>query len=1383
MSFNLFGPTTKKDIRVGYISTERGYVKGLSILEANQYAFRNPGTQFILETRDSTKYLSINEVNKLTPNDILPAKNASQGTCDGITGLEPNSGINTAKNPLVIFSGGSGVGAQGNPVIGTDGSLLDVILTNGGYGYKNPPNVTIVDPNRVGAGAVAISSLCTTTVDILEEYNLEEDFEEYDFSPENGAKPISGYGLRFGVDGEVIGEWDPSLYSNFAEDPIGIEIQKYQDFLKELENPWWHTRKEIPLSVTFRDKTSRVVHEVSFPQWDDKFMNQYAICPVPKSDVPGSDYAGRWCTFEWEENFPYTGEYIFRGMADNISKVYLDNDLVIEPRNFKGGPLPKDTAKKTVKSGVHRIKIDLLNKPANSGLVAQGAVEVFNTLDYIKKADRKLWRTNVFGKGGFLGEYGVCPFDTANTLKDNPYDGTHVIRWEHVSFPADGNYKIDIEVDDRVKLFIGNRSGNGAMEIGNGLKSVEDGGDEVIIEKEGFIGNSNKGTGKSTYTKFFKKGQYRIRAELYQKPGGRFGFGGKTGESAKLKGEIAPRFTREGGDLFLIVDGQGSGTINFSLKVDDNPRVAGDSLGSLRVGTVNLKRSRRTDGGRRGYKEKEVISGSGTFEAGQKYKIIVGGSSAGVGSPRVTPNQIEFLDTGGNDANATLVIGRISNVQPEQIKGLNPMALAIKITSETSEVARVSARTWNENPFGAALTIEAPLPPIPESPRVLSEGRCPENPTWTTRFPGGSEKWWPVTHIFADGTRSWSKFMNRYAISPIPPLSTPNSDGGGIIYSNSWEIDVPFEGFHGMKGTVDNGGRILVDGQVIMQGGYFTGAKFAGDVRSLEGFRTAAPKTKKFFLSKGKHTITVEVENRSSAKQKRVEKKIFSTQDWIAAPPKPVVTETTTESQSEEWVRVDDAFVPPTRTGRSITTTIPSNASFHRYDEGTYYKGKQIRSGGDWNDTNPNTNYIEWDANTRLTLGTYRASSGQRFAIAVWQKKTTTSQTTTTQIVNASSTSSTSVTKNGVTYSGPELFQINSPTTVNNWSNFMRTNAISPFISPVDTDNPAIADASFTFTWSNVNFPESGRYKVLFQTDNIGELYIDGQLIKESRSFRGEPQTSYAEISAGNYEVKVVCTNGRQPQNVLLGNNPMGFALKLLKDVVVSETSFSWQINPVGISAILIPPPCPKVVSGKGVVCDVIVKQPGNGYVSPPGPSFPSLVVVRSVLIDTPGINYSPDDNILIDGNPVPICKIDGFGRVLEVCPPPSPIFVTAFPSVTLPSATGVGFRGTPIMETIVVPEDVFDEEQLIQVTDLVGLKRTGYVNGKPYFGSVFSKDGQLYAGVYETIGELIPVYATLQESIDNRITTRPSAIIRQGTDVSSNDPRLNIPGTPQNLI
>ena len=71
-------------------------------------------------------------------------------------------------------------------------------------------------------------------------------------------------------------------------------------------------------------------------------------------------------------------------------------------------------------------------------------------------------------------------------MPDNPYAGTHVIRWEHIDFPADGNYDIEVDADDSVKLFIGNRTGEGVMGIGNGLRDINKGGDEVIIEN-GFM--------------------------------------------------------------------------------------------------------------------------------------------------------------------------------------------------------------------------------------------------------------------------------------------------------------------------------------------------------------------------------------------------------------------------------------------------------------------------------------------------------------------------------------------------------------------------------------------------------------------------------------------------------------------------------------------------------------------------------------------------------------------------------------------------------------------------------------------------------------------------------------------------------------------------------
>ena len=49
-SFNIFGPPTKEGITVGYISTDRGMVEGVTICEANAYAKLNPGTKTIPHT-------------------------------------------------------------------------------------------------------------------------------------------------------------------------------------------------------------------------------------------------------------------------------------------------------------------------------------------------------------------------------------------------------------------------------------------------------------------------------------------------------------------------------------------------------------------------------------------------------------------------------------------------------------------------------------------------------------------------------------------------------------------------------------------------------------------------------------------------------------------------------------------------------------------------------------------------------------------------------------------------------------------------------------------------------------------------------------------------------------------------------------------------------------------------------------------------------------------------------------------------------------------------------------------------------------------------------------------------------------------------------------
>jgi len=1775
MSFNIFGPATKKDIRVGYIDPDTGYVQNISILEANKYAALNPGTMFILKTRDATRYLTLNEVNALTPD----ALDVDGDVCEGIQGLRPGerapfpplSGTGSGETQTgsdvnvsyddgcrgrLFLSGGGGVGAVGSPIFGTDGSLLAIRVVSGGFGYKYPPKAKLIDSCRRGSGAVIrtiIGELPPTT----EYFDQEEDFEIYDLTPD--GTELSGYGLRYGVAGEILGNWDPNLFATLAADPIQLEINKYQDFLRQGINPFWHTRKENPISVTFRDKTTRVLHHVSHVAWSnsppggdgsptareitawygarwgrvasakeisdwigtglsskqvrsailthsakvagyipkgtnlgDSFMNRYAVSPTPASSARGSDYAGYIATMEWEENFPYTGEYTFRGMGDNIARCYLDNELVTEARNFRGDPLPQNIIKKTIQEGVHRIKIDLYNIPIreevkpqkpqdltityhglNSGitkpvsgertypiefdglnsannpiivasngkelrlkdgdgsdanakftimssspgvsakfssdgrsldikgsgdvtlrlkwndnpstagvavksikvgdktwrqssrkgdqtetikvgsketkevvgkggyivsgdkkkvkmkdghgddinstfsiasstnnarfsddgkrlitdgpgnvklrlkwddnprtagvavdkisvggvvldqrgekgsdtktLVVKGAPNsstsstssgisgsnvtsvsdtIFNTIDYINKADRKLWRTNVYGRGGFLNGFGVCPFNTRKPLDDNPYAGTHTIRWNNIDFPTDGNYNIEVDVDDFAKISIDNGKGD-VVNVENGMK-------------------------KTTHTKFFKKGTYKIKADLLQVPGGRFSF---DGDGKPKSNRITARFVNRNGKNYLKVDGSGTAEISFKLRVDDNPRVSGVFASKVKIGLppndyVLLSRSRSGSG----YKEREVITGSDIFEAGREYLVDTIGSSSGTGSViKNNGNTIEYDDNidNGFDENADLSITKIKNQQPSSVKGINPMALAINIQLSSPEVRRISPKSWNENPMGAALTIDAPLPPIPESPIPVGEGRCPKNPIWTTRFPGGQKKWWPVNHP------AWSKFTNRFALSPLPPLNTLNSDGGGgVTYENTWPLEIPYDGFYGIKGTADNAGRILIDDQ---------------EVYKLKGFKNSSPKIEKVKLIAGKHTITVEVENFRQENSTLIKKKIFSTQDWagkqIKNPAEPAercesviiynglhprnkklkvssdkkridfIDGDGNDSNASFKIKSGDAVFSddgkkligekatlefkydddPSNAGVAIDSISIGKINWGKKQlPGSKYKtAREAYEAGDIRGLSDFSKDIitetRWRYNKDLLVapGLYKQSRGV-FAFgkadgfndpkrSIWQvdkdddeqgfvplpRPNIDESGKVTKVIDicaesgkefksakpASISIQAAPTQNGVTYSGPDIFRHIDK----RWSDFMNKNNISPFFPPLGSPNPKII-GNKDFTWSNVDFPENGRYELKFHADNAAILFINGVKSLESKSFRGEPITQFVDLSAGKYEVRVQLLND-SGAGIIFNVNPTGFALRITKDIKKVLSTPPWTANPLCASAIIIPPPCPKVIEGTGVVTDIIAEEPGNGYPTPPGGGPPVTLVLKEIIPTSPGINYGPDDLVLIDGKPLkPI--LGPFGTVDGVEPSDRPYYgITEYPNITMPSDTGVGFRGRPVFEPVIVPELVLPEDQLLQVTDLVGLKQTGYVNGRPYYGSTFSQDGILYAGVYETTGDLVQVYATLQESVDGQVTTRASAILRQGSDVTSNDPRLNIPNTPDNLV
>ena len=135
-------PTSFSNIKVGYISETDGYIQNVSISDANVYAESNPDTEFIfIDGDEKVRFLTINEVNALTPKDLLRSD-----PC--LTGDQP------CGPPSLKFFGGGGVGASANPVVDSSGNLIAVDLISGGFGYVTPPQVQVIDPCNNGSGAV-----------------------------------------------------------------------------------------------------------------------------------------------------------------------------------------------------------------------------------------------------------------------------------------------------------------------------------------------------------------------------------------------------------------------------------------------------------------------------------------------------------------------------------------------------------------------------------------------------------------------------------------------------------------------------------------------------------------------------------------------------------------------------------------------------------------------------------------------------------------------------------------------------------------------------------------------------------------------------------------------------------------------------------------------------------------------------------------------------------------------------------------------------------------------------------------------------------------------------------------------------------------------------
>ena len=1146
----------------------------------------------------------------------------------------------------------------------------------------------------------------------------------------------------------------------------------------------------------------------------------------------------------------------------------------------------------------------------NSSSRSENTKNIFDTISFVNDANRELWKTNNLSPQArsdsahnFINRYGITPFNP--TIKhDTNYPGFHKIVWNDVKFPATAEYDITIAVDDNVRLRIG---------------------DQVDIQKDGFAirGDGSTSTGTTVYRKKIKEGTYTLTADLEQIPGGKFAMNS------------------------------------------------------------------------------------------------------------------------------------------------NAMALAIDIRTTFTKNTEILRQSWLDNPLAVALNIEAPPPPPPNRGSAeISEG-CPTNPIWSTMTPGSSESWYPVNFD------SWSEFTNKYALSPVPPLDTPGSDGVGALYKTSWKMNAPYEGYYILKGTVEDTGKVIIDGNPV------------GNLASPTQTCRKVSSTR-VYLSAGVHDIEVEVENKKDYETPKffIDQKIFNTQDWqnqasrLGRQVKDIDFKIATASwhgatasieeldiyveklygpdqdvtenflRSVEYGKVYDVVltsntfrpnnqIPNSNIIEYINLKDPVNGYRWVNSRRIEFDEDPISNGWDTNGSftidnvvggtatfNQNSKSIDFKGNNVQVTLTFayrdrRASDGFALdAILVGGKRWTRdgevgSETHTITlgsptrigddmtagvelrtkgenvlqmedipnvkdqsiffddvIITASegkffdidgnkakfvlpNVATNSTTKNGVTYKGPALFHYPFKT----WGSFMNKSSVSP-------DYPKFGGGELvTYEWSNIDFPRDGEYAIKFQMDHSATLYLDGEKIETNsyigvgdrndilNDMTGDGTAKMIKVNKGKHTLSVrptVYTEAsggpigfidalfRKPsQDYYRGTaafdaNPSGFAIGITiktetkpefgSKEEIAQRGKSWKENPTAISAILVPPPCPKKEKGKGVVVDVIVDDPGGPYptpIPPEGTGYPVVLRLKEVIPDPPGINYDPGPEPIVfppyppkpsvvdppTGDPPPPGPItgvsinavppiikkgedtilrytsDGFSKLIitpdvgevpavpegsvEVSPEKNTIYTitgypsrsdgadggvnteadgnntdntsvivisggdndpeptpiggdqivitpdngaklkpifgphgtivgvdildpglgfTEYPTISMPSKTGVGVGFKPQFEIVRDPLNIAPQK-LIQVTDLVGLKQTGYVEGRAYYGAVFYKNDIKYAGFYETAGQLIRVYDTLQDSIDAESTTDPSAIQRQGTDVSSNDPRLDIPNTPDNLI
>ena len=123
--------------------------------------------------------------------------------------------------------------------------------------------------------------------------------------------------------------------------------------------------------------------------------------------------------------------------------------------------------------------------------------------------------------------------------------------------------------------------------------------------------------------------------------------------------------------------------------------------------------------------------------------------------------------------------------------------------------------------------------------------------------------------------------------------------------------------------------------------------------------------------------------------------------------------------------------------------------------------------------------------------------------------------------------------------------------------------------------------------------------------------------------------------------------------------------------------------------------------------------------------SYPVIMFLCEVFIDDSGINYNPEDQIIIepDIGAKAEAKFDRQGRLVSIKVTEQGEGFTQYPKLYIQSETGYNAQLRPKLCIDRVGSDELKEpgtqDKIVSVIDCVGLVAVGYVNGEPDYGTI----------------------------------------------------------------